>query len=224
MLPETSPPVVFYVSAAFLAGWLVFAIIVELMRVFAFSSHVLTPKMPPPWFAEGAMRTVECFKNFPVLLAVFGKLVALVLWQCCAFFSLRQLYRDTMMQYGPASGIWWIIPGAHLFMPLFCLRELRHLSRRRREVAQKGLVFGPLLWTLEGIIILGLLMVLLHAWLTMWIKPAGAQFHLIAWLNILIAVQSIASCVVLLVLVADNFQQQIRLFKHWNDDEFWVIK
>lgn len=90
-------------------------------------------------------------------------LLLLIFWQGCAFSSLRQMYGDALMEHGPASGFWWVIPIANLFMPLLCMRELRHLSRKRRHVPQVGMPFGPVLWSMQAGLVVGIaLKVLLH--------------------------------------------------------------
>jgi hypothetical protein len=67
------------------------------------------------------------------------------------------------MEHGPASGFWWVIPFANMFMPLLCMRELRHLSRKRRHVFQVGVPFGPVLWSMHAGMVVGIaLQVLLY--------------------------------------------------------------
>ena len=65
------------------------------------------------------------------------------------------------MEHGPASGFWWVIPIANLFMPLLCMRELRHLSRKRRHIPQVGVPFGHVLWSMHAGMVIGIAVKLL---------------------------------------------------------------
>lgn len=146
--------------------------------------------------------------------------LALMAWQGCAFAALRRLYGDAMLTHGPASGLWWLVPLANLVMPFFCLRELRHLSRRQRQRQQVGIPFGPVLWIFE---INWVISVLLD-WVLNLNERAMDGFTeslvLDSTTMTLSAITSLAGAVfsfTMLIIIMGNLRQQMRLHEHWQD-------
>ncbi|MBL9181644.1 MAG: DUF4339 domain-containing protein [Verrucomicrobiaceae bacterium] len=146
--------------------------------------------------------------------------LALMAWQGCAFAALRRLYGDAMLTHGPASGLWWLAPLANLVMPFFCLRELRHLSRRQRQRQQVGIPFGPVLWVFE----INLVISVLLDWILNLNERAmdGFTDSLVfdSTTMTLSAITSLAGAVfsfTMLIIVMGNLRQQMRLHEHWQD-------
>lgn len=146
--------------------------------------------------------------------------LALMAWQGCAFASLRRLYGDAMLKHGPASGLWWLAPLANLVMPFFCLRELRHLSRRQRQRQQIGIPFGPMLWVFE----INLVISLLLKWVLNSNERAMDGFteslvldSTTMTLSVITALTGAVFSFTMLVIVMGNLRQQMRLHEHWQD-------
>jgi hypothetical protein len=146
--------------------------------------------------------------------------LALMAWQGCAFAALRRLYGDAMLTHGPASGLWWLAPLANLVMPFFCLRELRHLSRRQRQRQQVGIPFGPVLWVFE----INLVISMILKWVLNRRERAMDGFSeslvLDSTTMTLGVIASLAGAIfslTMLVIVMGNLRQQMRLHEHWQD-------
>ncbi|MFO1485038.1 MAG: GYF domain-containing protein [Verrucomicrobiaceae bacterium] len=222
IMPEPGPPTSLWTAMAITSIFLVFYIFVWISKALIHLSHIISPEKWPDWLYELGNILAEHLSPIPQIAATLGKLLLLVIWQGCAFASIRRLYGDAMLRHGPASGFWWITPIANLFMPFFCLRELRHLSRKRRDLPQEGPPFGPLLWTLEILIGLGLVGSVCKAWLIMRTMHADDQDIFAQWFNLLASFQGIMLSIVLLMVVIGNLFQQVRLYRHWNNDAHWL--
>lgn len=150
------------------------------------------------------------------LLASAISIVATAIWQGCAFASLKRLYGD-MVRRSIWSGLWWFVPIANLFKPLLCLRDMRHLSRARRDYVDFQVPCGPLLITMEALIVVR---VPISIFEVMKVSPhaaAGANLDLAQASNFAI----VALAMILLAIVIRNFLQQRTLYSHWRDDEYW---
>ncbi len=148
---------------------------------------------------------------------IFILLFALLAWQGAAFASLRHLYGDAMMHHGPASGLWWITPFANLVMPFFCLRELRYLSRRRRDNPQYGIPFGPVLWALEILIVWNVIARFLFRPHTLPESYGHSQSTSIPlWMEFIDSFVGLSFTTLLLVIIIGNLRLQIRLYQNWD--------
>ena len=119
-----------------------------------------------------------------------------------------------------ASGLWWFAPIANFFMPLFCLRDLRTFSRARRECLKQHAPFGPLLVTMEILLLLQLPMNVLSAMSIRTIKATHISNYQVGMVFLRDAM-GIALSVSIALVVVSNFLQQKRLYLHWNDKAFW---
>ncbi|MBX7208207.1 MAG: GYF domain-containing protein [Verrucomicrobiaceae bacterium] len=170
---------------------------------------------PPAALTVWLASCSEALAPFAIWLS-FGRLLALVFWQGQAFAALRRLYGDAMLHHGPASGFWWFAPFANLVMPFFCLRELRFLSRRQREMPQSGVPFGTLLWCVEGSLLAVVCGRLFAA-----IEHVQQRTHAVRFdpsvesIKCWFAVAEVAFCVLLATFIIHNLARQVRLHRTW---------
>ncbi len=157
--------------------------------------------MPPVGLLEAAYQACGGYPDASHLIFILMMLT----WQAAAFASLRHLYGDGMMKHGPASFFWWITPIANIFMPMFCLRELRHLSRKRRDRVVIGVPFGALLWFFQGSAVLGVV--------ARFMERAAPESHGVLLFYCLVAVSFSSS---LVIIVTTNLIQQVRLYRNWH--------
>ena len=154
-----------------------------------------------------------------VLRSLAVTMIATLLWQCCAFDSLKNLYGDMVLR-SRASGLWWFAPIANFFMPLFCLRDLRTFSRARRECLKQHAPFGPLLVTMEILLLLQLPVYALSS-VSLWTnKVAQASSYQVGMVFLRDSL-GIALSISIALVVVTNFLQQRRLHLHWNDKAYW---
>ncbi|WP_395739677.1 GYF domain-containing protein [Prosthecobacter sp.] len=151
------------------------------------------------------------------LFSTLFSAIAVAVWQGCAFASLKRVYGGDMIRRSNASGLWWFVPIASLFMPLLCLRDLRHYSRKRRDVINVHVPFGPLLIVMETLI---LIHVPLNLIATKDSSPVDASGHLTP-LELVSIWALIVMAVTMLTIVIRNFLQQRNLCAHWRDDAYW---
>ena len=227
-LEEFSPPKFLHVSVAMLTGASVVNVLLTLLtlniHVSSFGSEPL-----PNWMLT-ASEIISPEDGLGLLaIAALAQILSLVIWQGCAFRSLRRLYGD-MVRRSAFSGLWWFVPIAGLFMPLFCLRHLRYLSRKRQHFLDPRPSFGPLLVWLEIVILADL------PFTTMW---AVKNFHasrggdvgenwapstLESALDLLTDCKEVAFSILLLAIVLTNWRQQKELFRHWRNNAFWALR
>lgn len=190
---------------------------------------------PEGWMLMG----VVLFLNTPVLVGTtFGQSVGMAVWQGCSFASLRRAYGTDVVRRGWASGIWWFIPGADLFMPLLCLRELRYLIQKPRERPDPQASFGKTLIVLEALLILDFLLgmtALIIEWLSgspdeSSISDEEAFATMVTSVNVVTPekIMSLAASGVgtalstaALVIAVRYFFRQKELYAHWQDDLYW---
>ncbi|WP_395750790.1 GYF domain-containing protein [Prosthecobacter sp.] len=154
------------------------------------------------------------------LFATLFSAIAVAVWQGCAFASLKRVYGGDMIRRSNASGLWWFVPIASLFMPLFCLRDLRHYSRKRRDVINVHVPFGPLLIIMETLILIHVPLNLIGAKEP---SPTDSSGHLTP-LELVSEWAIIILAVTMLTIVIRNFLQQRNLCAHWRDDAYWQDK
>jgi hypothetical protein len=210
-IPQSSPPASLWIGMILCAGSLLFEIICWISRSIFFLSEISDTSFWPRWLHESS----QSLTSFTIVSTAIGTITTAI-WQGCAFASLKHLYGG-MVRRSRASGLWWIIPIANLFLPLLCLREMRYLSRKRREVINPHASFGPLLITLETLILIRfpihVLAALSHR------TQTSAEFVAATLLVSIFTI--IAFATILLIIVIANFRQQKRLYAHWNDDAYW---
>lgn len=162
-----------------------------------------------------------------LLLGLVGQTLAIIIWQGCAFTSLKHLYGDGMVRRSAASGLWWIVPIATMFMPLFCLRDLRYLSRKRRDFPHSHPSFGPLLVWFEILLLIDIPLNVASAILRLRMarsrefEPEQEPSSIQSLLEQASDFQSILFSLVVLTIVISNFRQQKELFRYWKDDNHW---
>lgn len=170
----------------------------------------------PDWFTK----CVDAFDSRLIgpQLMMFA---LLVLWQGCAFGSIRRLYPGVRIEHGRGSGFWWITPVANLFMPFICLRELRWASKQLRKDREVGFTTGVVIWMILIVFILRICAAIADALIkvakttntgiteegtTTLSNVANLAFHFFG----------LTLSLLLIVFVLRNLIQQIRLYREWN--------
>ena len=173
----------------------------------------------PEWlqfFAEWLTKKLGFYHMLASLLAC---LLATSVWQFCALDSLKNLYGD-MALHSRAAGLWWFVPIANLFMPLISLRDMRTFSRARRDCLKQHAPFGPLLITMEILLLLQLPVYALSS-VSLWTnKVAHASSYQVGMVFLRDSL-GIALSISIALVVVTNFLQQRRLHLHWNDKAYW---
>lgn len=180
------------------------------------------PGSAPEWLgAVNRDNFINPWVMFTLALCLSGKFLGLVIWQGCAFASVRRLYGESMVRRGRASGLWYCVPIANLFMPFLCLRDLRYFSRKRRDFPDPHASFGMLLVAFEILTVGSLLVNMLMAMFSARSPAPGDGIPLPAVGGLLNSGCAIALGIVSLAIVIGNFRQQRALFAHWYDDAYW---
>lgn len=177
------------------------------------------PSTWPKWLNQFAVWLVAILDSRHLEISMLAGFLTMVIWQGCAFASLRELYGD-MVRRSRISGLWWIVPFANLAMPLLCLRDMRYLSRQKRDFLNSHASFGPLLITFEVLLLLRMPMAVLTSVIVRYDKdgiPSGGQVFMLLFNGLCL----FAFATVLMLIVVTNFRQQRRLFAHWDDTAFW---
>jgi len=103
--------------------------LVLMMNALSFALALLPPlELPYPMIL---------FVNFCAEALVFSSVLyfaSIIIWQGAAFASLACVYGENNLPHGSGSGFWWLAPFANFVVPFRCLRVMRHLSRRLRDV------------------------------------------------------------------------------------------
>ncbi len=116
--PQPQLPVYLWMGAILCAGGLLFEIACWISLVFVhLSGHTSSW---PDWLKQFAQVLTSFFNEKTTSIATKFTAVALILWQACAFASLRNLYGG-LVRRNLACGLWWFVPIANLFKPLLCL-------------------------------------------------------------------------------------------------------
>jgi hypothetical protein len=211
--PETGLPTSLWVGMIFCSATLLFEIAswsLVCMQLLRFNQPEGASSLESP------QSLVEGLAFQTALLASVISTFATIIWQGCAFASLKRLYGD-MVRRSVWSGLWWLVPIASLFMPMLCLRDMRHLSRRRRDVLNLHVPFGPLLITMETLIVLRIPISIMEGTN---VSPHGeGGSHMV--LDLVSNFAIIALAATLLAFVIRNFLQQRTLYAHWTDDPYW---
>lgn len=218
--PQPRMPVFLWAGMLLCAGCLLLEIACWISMAFAhLSGH---SSAWPTWLQQFAGVLTSFLNEKATAKSMVVTAVSLILWQACAFASLRKLYGG-LMRRNLACGLWWLVPIAHLFKPLMCLRDMRYLSRTRRDVPDPQASFGPLLLTMEALILIPLFSRLLTLLTPETALPSGFS-HSAAPSTVMQIVDDagmIAFATVMLLIVISNFLQQRRLYAHWTDDAYW---
>lgn len=175
----------------------------------------------PEWLQLLAAGLTKELKMEDMFISLMLSIFALVLWQGCAIGSLKSLYGE-MVGRSRLSGLWWFVPVANFFMPLFCWRDVRYFSRVRREFRDPHAPFGPLLITWEALWLLQFPATLLFkTGLRSFVRGEGVVDG--SQLAMLLAMDLVgmALAVVIALIVLTNLWQQRRLYAHWHDHALW---
>jgi len=156
---------------------------------------------------------------YHMLASLLACLIATSVWQFCALDSLKNLYGD-MALHSRAAGLWWFVPIANMFMPLITLRDLRTFSRARRDCLKQHAPFGPLLITMEILMLLQLPMYALSS-VSLWTIKSTQISNYQVGVVLLRDILGIALSISIALVVITNFRQQRRLHQHWNDKAYW---
>lgn len=229
ILREPGPPLALWAACIALVPLLLVVAIKHLTMVLLYIHLLCGGENWPVMLLNALVGLHHFFEAYEGSLRVvaFAALLLVMVWQCCAFASLRHLYGDGMMRHGPASGLWWIVPLANLVMPALCLREMRHLSRKRRDTFQHGLPFGPLIWSL---LILVVVMLLSRVCSSLVAAPSHVFAVLAEPTTAQICSQLLREgvvfgfCTIMTCVIATNLIQQIRLYRHWHNNAFWLTQ
>jgi hypothetical protein len=173
----------------------------------------------PDWFTS----CVDALDT-RVLWPQIAMFLLLVLWQGCAFGSILKLYPHVRIEHGRASGFWWITPVANLFMPFFCLRELRWASRKQRKSWEVGITAGALIWLIVGVFVLRLLAAVFQSIVEV-ARSANTEVTnestttLANATNLAFNFFGLCLSILLTVFVLRNLVHQIRLYRGWTPPE-----
>ena len=167
----------------------------------------------PDWFTQ----CVDAL-NSRVIWPQAATFVLLILWQGCAFGSLRRLYDDRRLEHGRGSGFWWITPVANLFMPFHCLRELHWASRKQRTTLETVANAGLVAWLIQTTIILNVICSVAHKIMTLSAasNPEAAESTVSTALNLTSNLTGVAQASFITLFVLRNLIHQIRLYRGWN--------
>ena len=182
-------------------------------------SLVSDPSSWPQWLRLFAAQLAGALGYEHLDISMLVSILTAVIWQGCAFAALRELYGD-MVRRSRISGLWWFVPFANLAMPLLCMRDMRYLSRLKRDFLSAGSSFGPLLIAFEVLLLLRLPMTVLTSLSVRSYKdglPSGGQVFML----LLNTLSLFAFIVALMLIVVTNFRQQRRLFALWDDRAYW---
>ncbi|MDI1312662.1 GYF domain-containing protein [Prosthecobacter sp.] len=210
-LPQTRLPAVLWFGFILCTGALLFEIACWISMIFIHYSGLSGGAAWPQGLQLFAVRLKDFVSHDQALTSSIVGTITVVIWQGCAFASLRHLYGG-LVRRSLASGLWWLVPIASFFKPLLCLRDMRYLSRTRRDVPHPQASFGLLLITLEAFILLCFSINVFAMFDSSSHRAAINQVQNFAIIGI---------DVTLLVLVITNFLQQRRLYTHWDDDAHW---
>lgn len=183
------------------------------------ASIVTDPSFWPQWLRLFGAQMAGTLGYEHMRTSILVGILTAVVWQGCAFASLRELYGN-MVRRSRISGLWWFAPFANLVMPLLCLRDMRYLSRLKRDFLHSNVSFGPLLITFEVLLLLRMPMTLMTSLFlrsNVDAPPSGGQVFIL----FIDGLSLFAFAAVLMAIVATNFRQQRRLFAHWDDRAYW---
>lgn len=165
----------------------------------------------PVWFV-----TLTDVLDAMVGRANFGMLVLLIIWQGCAFGSIRRLYDPAMVTHGRGSGFWWITPVASLFMPFVCLREMRWLSRERRRAPKAVAPAGVLAWLIQIMLIINIVSTVAGTLTTAAMAKDETLSTLDTAVNLCVNAGGLLLMSLLIVFILRNLIQQVLLYRHWH--------
>lgn len=182
-------------------------------------SFVSDPSSWPEWLQLLSRHLAQKLGYNHLGFSMLVGILTAAFWQGCAFASLRELYGD-MVRRSRISGLWWFVPFANLAMPLLCLRDMRYLSRVKRDFLHSHASFGPLLITFEVLLLLRLPMAVITSLNAHSYKdrlPSGGQVFVLLFNSLSLFALAFA----FILIVVTNFRQQRRLFAHWDDKDYW---
>jgi len=215
--PHTGMPAFLWFGMIFCVGSLLFEVQCGISMIFIHLSGHSSMAAWPAWLSKGADVMIHFLNSETSRIAAALGMISIVLWQGCAFASLKRLYSG-LVRRSLFSGLWWFVPIANLFMPLFCLRDMRYLSRTRQDVPDPQASVGPLLLTMEALILLPIPLDISAALSPHSLKSGGWDDTIT---HLVHDVLMIGLSTTLLLIVLSNFLQQRRLYAHWHDDEYW---
>ena len=217
--PEVSFPIIQWISLVLVLvafGYEIISFISMVIIHLAQISHVASW---PEWLQCLALWLTKNLGLGHLVASLLACLLATSVWQCCALDALKNLYGD-MALHSRASCLWWFVPIANLFMPLISLRDLRTFSRARRDCLKQHAPFGPLLITMEILLLLQLPIYALSA-VSLWTIKVTHVSNYQVGLVFLRDSLGIALSISIALVVVTNFRQQRRLHLHWNDKAYW---
>ena len=171
---------------------------------------------------QGPLLTVLNLATDAVMWSNLSFFVVLITWQGCAFGSLKRLYGEGMLSRGSGSGFWWVTPFANFVMPYACLKELRHYSRKQRNLKQVGFSAGALVAAIQTVY---LTQMVIHVadrlagrrdTLTGLVDDDPSRASLVLGILKNLTVSLFVSLLAVFVMV--NLIQQIRLYRDWDRD------
>jgi len=218
VLSQPGQPAALWIGTILCSVALVFELTCWATLALIHLSYLVEESLWPEWLKMLATWLTHSLGMNHVIFATAISKIATAIWQGCAFSSLKKLYGGVVRR-SRASGLWWFVPVANLFMPLRCLRDMRHLSRKRREIPNLHAPFGPLLITLEVLILIRFPIGTIEG-LSARSRPMEELGNVTAMQVVLDFAIMGFSCTLLMVVIA-NFLQQKRLYSHWNDDAYW---
>jgi hypothetical protein len=217
--PEAGFPITLWICLVLVLVAFGYELASFISMVFIHLAQLCNVSTWPEWlqfFAEWLTKKLGFYHMLASLLAC---LLATSVWQFCALDSLKNLYGD-MALHSRAAGLWWFVPIANLFMPLISLRDMRTFSRARRDCLKQHAPFGPLLITMEILLLLQLPMYALSS-VSLWtIKVAHVSSYQVGMVFLRDSL-GIALSISIALVVLTNFLQQRRLHLHWNDKAYW---
>jgi|GEM_PF-1666572 len=217
--PEVGFPITLWICLVLVLVAFGYEIISFISMVFIHLAQLCNVSSWPEWLQFLALWLTKNLGLGDMVLSLLSSLIALALWQGCALDSLKNLYGDLAL-HSRASCLWWFVPIANLFMPLICLRDLRTFSRARRDCLKQHAPFGPLLITMEILMLLQLPMYALSS-VSLWtIKVAHVSSYQLGMVFLRDSL-GIALSISIALVVVTNFLQQRRLHLHWNDKAYW---
>lgn len=188
------------------------------LSIVTYAGDLAEVERQPAWLLGVGKLMEETKLLFIVALL---QLMSVIIWQGCSFASLRRLYGKGMVRRSLVSGLWWIVPIAAIFMPLFCFRDMRYLSRWRRDNPNPRASFGPLLITFEVLFLMDVPFAVINGMMIYQAAMHGAANPLLSWLHLGSDVQAVALSFVVFLIVHHNFRQQKELYGYWDDDSHW---
>ena len=218
-VPEIRLPLTLWISLILVLATFAYEIASCISMVFMHLSQLSNASSWPEWLRLFSQWLTKKLGYDDLVTSLVAAMIANTLWHCCAFDSLKNLYGDMILR-SRASGLWWFVPIANFFMPLICLRDLRTFSRARRECVKQHAPFGPLLITMEILLLLQLPMNVLTSISLRTFKAAHVSgYH--ALMVFLRDSVGIALSISIVLVVISHFLQLQRLHLHWNDKAYW---